>query len=176
MGLNSDILKPKSRLVPRWLSVLIGLIWILSDITNKLFLDAILLCSFSFNIFDKRLHVRACTHAAWNAAKQSLFFSTKITFLHTFSAPARVRLSLLHSLPLLGPALIHTLDFARARTHTPLFFSLALPYTHTDCSRGVCRCVSWTASSARLVPCQCADSEFSTLSYEIRAGDIRAVQ
>lgn len=87
--------------------------------------------------------------------------------------------SCLHS-TFLVPAPIHTLDFARAHAYTqaPAFSFTRLPHTHTHTHRllqGLQMCVL-ICFQHRLFSCQCADSEFSTLSYEIRVGDIRAIQ
>lgn len=46
---------------------------------------------------------------------------------------------------------------------------------HADCCR-LCRCVSSICLQHRLFSCQCADSDFSTLPYEMRDGDAGALQ
>lgn len=111
----------------------------------------ILLDSFGFNIFDKLLHAQACIHTAWNAAKQT--FSTKINFqictAHIFSVSAGLSLSLA-LFTFLVLALICTLDLVHTRVHVrthkrPLCLSLGLPRAQSVV--GVCRCVSWSASS-----------------------------
>lgn len=51
-------------------------------------------------------------------------------------------------------------------------FSLAPP-THAEQALQMCVLIRF---QQRFFSCQCADSEFSTRSYEIRVGDIRAIQ
>lgn len=64
---------------------------------------------------------------------------------------------------------IHTLRYIQA----PTFSFTRLP--HTQAVAGLAD-VCPDLLPAQLFSCQCADSEFSTLSYEIRVGDIRASQ
>lgn len=139
------------------------------------------LTAISFNILDKPLHAHACTHAAWNAAKQ--IFSTKIHFQICAETHSLCFCCLaLHSLPFLfllwyTHLVLYIQACTQMQTNTHSFFHWppnTHTHTYTERSRVLQMCVL-ICFQRRLSSCQCADSEFSTLSYEIRAGDIRAI-
>lgn len=75
-------------------------------------------------------------------------------------------------------SLTRMLDFIythmHAYTHRHPLFPLLVSHTHRH-ERGLQMC-DLICFQQRLFSCQCADSEFSALSYEIRAGDVRTIQ
>lgn len=65
---------------------------------------------------------------------------------------------------------------ARARARTSRARTQSPPtHMHAGCCR-LCRCVSSICFQHRLLSCQCADSDFSTLSDEMRDGDAGVLQ
>lgn len=145
------------------------------DLRAKSYLTALVLISSTNCCMPVHAHTPHGMLQSGLFPQRSIFRSVQHThflcFFWTPSLACTLYLSLLAPIRTLD--LVHTHVHVGAHKHPPFLYLHS--HTHTGCSGGLQMCVL-ICFQHRLFSCQCADSEFSTLSYEIRVGDIRPIQ